>query len=202
MIVIAKFGYLGIFVTMTLESAAIPIPSEIVLPFGGFLAANGTLSFWPVVLVATLANLTGASILYFIGFYGGRAMLDRYGKYVFIHEKDIIKIDRWFSRNQSWTTLAARLMPGIRTFSSAIIGAAKGIRFFKFLFYTFAGSLIWNFVLAYAGFWAGDNWNFLHPYFQRAEIIIGLAIGFGVIFFLYKHIKVIGSRHDNDKIAL
>jgi len=189
LVVIAKFGYLGIFVTMALESAAIPIPSEIVLPFSGFLAARGSLNFSLVVLTATLANLAGASILYLIGFYGGRVVLERYGKYIFIRTEEVDRVDRWFSKNQSWTMLVARLVPGVRTFSSLVIGAAEGIKFYKFLFYTFIGSLIWNLILTYAGFWAGDNWNFLHPYFQKAEVVIGVAIALGIIIFIYTHIK-------------
>src|SRR5688572_23150850 len=103
LIIITRFGYTGIFVTMTLESAAIPIPSEIVLPFSGYLAASGQLNFWFVVIVATMANLAGAIVLYFVGFYGGRVLLERYGKYVFIHQEEIERIDRWFAKNQSWT---------------------------------------------------------------------------------------------------
>lgn len=189
LIVIAKFGYLGIFVTMTLESAAIPIPSEIVLPFGGFLVANGSLDFSLVVLTATVANLIGASVIYFVGLYGGRVILERYGKYVFIREEEIARVDRWFVKNQSWTTFVARIVPGVRTFSSLVIGAAEGVSFYKFLFYTFLGSLLWNFALVYAGFWAGANWNFLHPYFQKAELIIGLVVVLSLLIFIYKHLK-------------
>lgn len=191
LIIIARFGYLGIFVMMMLESAAIPIPSEIVLPFSGFLAGNGTLSLSLVVLVATVANLIGASLLYFVGFYAGRAVLEHYGRYIFIHQDDITKLDRWFLKNQSWTTFVSRLMPGVRTFNSLVIGTMEGVRFYKFLSYTFLGSLVWNFALAYAGFWAGSNWNFLHPYFQKIEILIGIAVICGIIFFVYHHIKKI-----------
>lgn len=182
-----KFGYWGIFLMMTLESAAIPIPSEVVLPFSGFLASSGHLYFWLVVFVATLANLTGATIIYFVGFFGGRAILERYGKYVLISAESISRMDRWLARYEAHVAFFSRLLPGVRTFSSLLIGAGK-INFKKFLWYTLAGSFIWNLPLTYVGFITGNNWDFLRPYFQKFELVILAAILIVAILFVFRQV--------------
>jgi membrane protein DedA with SNARE-associated domain len=182
-----KFGYGGIFLTMALESAAIPIPSEIVLPFGGFLASGGSLSFWLVVLTATLANLAGGTAIYFVGLFGGRAILERYGKYVLVSSASISKMDHWLKHYGSHTAFFSRLLPGVRTFSSLVIGAGK-VNFNKFFWYTLAGSFLWNLPLAYAGFAAGSHWNFLQPYFRKFELIILAAIIVAIILFIFKQV--------------
>jgi len=184
---VGKLGYWGIFFTMTLESAAIPIPSEVVLPFGGFLASSGHLYFWFVVIVATAANLIGAMIIYFVGFFGGRAILERYGKYVLVSSESISRMDRWLDRYEAHVAFFSRLLPGVRTFSSLLIGAGK-INFKKFLCYTLAGSFIWNLSLTYVGFVAGKNWDFLRPYFQKLELAILAAILIVVILFVFRQI--------------
>lgn len=185
---IEKTGYLGIFITQTLESAAIPIPSEVVLPFSGFLASSGHLNFWAVVFVATLGNLIGAMAIYFVGLYGGRPILEHYGRYVLITRESIAKVDRWVEHYGSETAFFSRLLPGVRTFSSLIIGATR-MNFGKFLLYTLLGSLLWNLPLAYIGLIAGKNWNFLRPYFHKFELAIFILLVLIVIVFLLKHLK-------------
>lgn len=182
-----KFDYWGIFFTMVLESAAIPIPSEVVLPFAGFLASSGHLHFWSVVFVATIANITGATIIYFVGLFGGRAILERYGKYVLVSSESISRMDRWLARYEAHVVFFSRLLPGVRTFSSLLIGAGK-INFKKFICYTLAGSFIWNLPLAYVGFVAGNNWDLLRPYFQKFELVILAAIVIVVVLFVSRQI--------------
>jgi len=184
---VSKFGYGGIFFTMMLESAAIPIPSEVVLPFSGFLASSGRFSFWLIVFVATIANLTGVTIIYFVGFFGGRKILERYGKYLLISTESISKMDRWLDRYEAQVAFFSRLLPGVRTFSSLLIGAGK-INFKKFICYTLAGSFIWNLPLTYVGLITGNNWNFLRPYFQKFELAILAAFLIIVIWFIFKKI--------------
>lgn len=184
---VGKFGYGGIFFTMMLESAAIPIPSEAILPFGGFLASSGRLSFWLVVLAATAANLTGAIAIYLVGFFGGQPILEKYGKYFLIHHDDIEKLHHWLKKYGSKLAFISRLLPGIRTFSSVVLGAGR-LNFKEFLIYTLAGSFLWNVSLAYIGFVAGQNWNFLRPYFHRLESVIGVGIVVAVIWFIIKHL--------------
>lgn len=193
---VSKFGYGGIFFTMMLESAAVPIPSEIVLPFSGFLASSGRLHFWFIVLAATLANLSGALIIYYIGLAGGRPLFERYGKYVLVHRDDISKMDSWLVRYGSSTAFFSRLLPGVRTFSSLVFGAGR-VKIKKFIFYTVAGSFIWNFALIYVGLIAGNNWNFLQPYFHKFELVILALVVIAVILFVFKQVRKFGrfSKH-------
>ena len=186
--IVSHFGYVGIFITMTLESAAIPIPSEVVLPFGGFLAANGEFSFWSVVFVATAANLIGSVILYYVGFWGGRPVLNKYGKFVFIHEREVVKIENWLRKYGTRVAFFSRLLPGVRTFAPFVIGMGE-MKIFKFGAYTLAGSFIWNGVLAYVGFKAGANWDVLRPYFHKFDLVLAGLVVVGIVFFIYKHVK-------------
>lgn len=187
---ISHFGYWGIFVSQTFESAFIPIPSEIVLPFGGYLASQGVLNLWLVALVATLANSVGASLSYVIGLKGGRAVLERYGKYIFITHDDLVRVNGWLDRHGASVAFFSRLLPGVRSFSSLLIGEAR-VRFSTFLLYTFLGSFLWNLPLAYAGVVFGDHQEVLKPYFHVFEAIIGLLIIGYALLFLIKHIRKI-----------
>lgn len=174
--VIARLGYGGIFVLSLLESAAIPIPSEIVVPFAGFLTAKGLFDFWAVVLFATAANLVGSMLLFFIGRSGGRRLLEHYGKYVFISKSDLELGDRWFQKYGGKVVFFGRLLPVVRTFVSLPAGIAR-MSFGIFTFFTFLGALPWNFALAYAGLKAGENWDLLHKYFRQLDyVIVGIVI--------------------------
>lgn len=185
---IDKTGYVGVFVLSMLESAAIPIPSEIVIPFSGFLVFSGRFAFWAVVIVSTLANLIGSIILFAVGWSGGRWILEKYGKYVFIHKKDLDTGDRWFSQYGVRAVFFSRMLPVVRTFISLPAGVAK-MNFKKFIAYTFLGALPWNFALAYIGFKMGENWDTFHIYFQKANYIIAGLILIGVIWYIVKHRK-------------
>ena len=186
--VIDKTGYAGVFILSALESSAIPIPSEVVVPFSGFLAVSGRFSFWPVVFVATIANLAGSLILYFIAKGEGRWILEHYGEYIFIHKDDIDKGDRWFQKYGTKAVFWGRLLPVVRTFISFGAGIAK-MDLYKFTAYTFLGALPWNFALALVGYKAGTNWDILHDYFQKLDILIVLLIGSGIFWYIWKHKK-------------
>lgn len=185
---VQHFGYAGIFVTQMLESVLIPIPSEVVLPFGGYLASIGTLNLWLVVIVASAANLVGATIAYYLGHFGGRPLLERYGKYLLIFPSDIQKVDALVMRRGRLVALISRVLPGVRTFSSLIIGSFQ-IPFGTFLLYTFVGSFIWNLPLAYAGYKVGEHWNFLRPYFHKLEYLIIAAIIILIVVFIRYQLK-------------
>ena len=185
-------GLLIVFITMIAESACIPIPSEIVVPYGGVLAAQGHTHLWMVIVVATLANLVGSSIAYGVGRYGGRALFIKYGRYVLVSPHHLDKADRWFERRGQVTVFLTRMMPGVRTFISLPAGIAK-MPFVKFLLYSLVGSAIWNTGLAYLGYGAGkavgdDGWGALQDQFGRynkifyvvlAVVVVGL-IGWAV----------------------
>jgi len=185
---IDQTGYLGVFLLSALESAAIPIPSEVVVPFSGFLAAQGRFNFWIVVLVATFANLIGSIILYWISYFGGRRLIESYGKYILVSAHEIRHADELFAKHGSLVIFIGRILPVIRTFISIPAGVAK-MNFGKFMGYTFLGSLPWNFALALIGFKAGENWDILSPYFHKFDFAI-MAVGLVfIIWYILRHFK-------------
>lgn len=190
---ISQFGYWGIFVTMGLDSAAIPIPSEVVLPFAGFLASNGQLHLWTIVFVATLSNVVGSIVIYFVGHALGKPILERYGKYIFLHKSEIVKVDNWLKKNERKAVFYSRLMPGVRTYSALIMGAVNNLKMGWFIMYTALGSFIWNFAFTYFGFAAGEKWDILEPYFRKIELVLAGIIIIFVIWFIHRHIKK--SKH-------
>ena len=178
-------GYLGLFLLSAIESAGIPIPSEVVLPFAGFLVASGTFSLWGAAAVATLGNYAGSLLLFWIGISGGRWILDRYGTYVLIHKQDIDTGEKWFGRHGSKAVFFGRLMPIVRTFISLPAGVNK-MDLKKFSVYTLLGALPWNFLLIYAGYKAGQNWDSFKPYFHIFDIVIGVVVVLLVIWYIVK----------------
>jgi len=174
-------GLLIVFLTMVAESACIPIPSEIVVPYGGFLAAQGHTHVWMVIGVATAANLVGSIVAYGVGRFGGRALFLKYGRYVLVSAHHLDKADAWFARRGELTVFFTRMMPGVRTFISLPAGIAK-MRLGKFLFYSLLGSIPWNAALAYLGYGAGkaageDAWGNLQEQFSRYNHIFYIVIG-------------------------
>jgi len=178
---ITALGYLGIFVTMAMESAALPIPSEIVMPFAGFVASQGHLDFWVIVIAGTLGNLVGSLLLYYVGLKGGRPVLMRYGKYLLISEREIKIAEEWFRKFGSKVIFFSRMLPIVRTFVSLPAGAAK-MDIKKFSFYTLVGSVPWNIALTYIGFVLGENWQQIEGAFRAFDLVI---VGIGVIVLAY-----------------
>ena len=170
---ISSAGYGGLFLLSALESAAIPIPSEIVLPFSGFLAASGRFNLVAVVIVATVANLIGSLILYAIGRSGGRWLLEHYGRYVLI---------RWFARHGRASVFWGRVLPVVRTFISLPAGIAA-MPAGTFSLFTVLGALPGNFALAYVGYKTGQHWDVLGPYFHAFDLVIGLLIVIAIIWY-------------------
>ena len=139
--IISTLGYGGIFFLMALESALIPIPSEIIMPFSGFLVFDEKFSFLAVVLWGTIGNLIGSIAAYFIGLYGGRPLIEKYGKFILISRHELDLADSWFKKYGSLSVLVSRMLPAARTFISLPAGIAR-MPFGKFCLYTFLGSLI------------------------------------------------------------
>jgi len=185
---ISNFGYPAVFLLMSLESALIPIPSEIIMPFSGFLVFEGRFSFWEAVMWGTFGNLFGSILAYLIGFYGGRPLVEKYGKYVLITRHDLDLADKWFAKYGSISIFFSRVLPVVRTFISLPAGIAK-MNFWKFSLYTFLGSLIWSIFLTYAGVLTGEKWKELDVYFKKFDWLIGIAIVLGVGFWAYKKFK-------------
>ena len=187
-------GYAGIAVLMALESANIPIPSEIVMPFAGYLVSKGEFGFWQVVLWGAIGNLLGSLASYGFGFYGGRRFLGRYGKWFFITPHDVALADRLFWKYGTIIAFASRILPVVRTFISFPAGIAK-MDLRKFLLYTFAGSFLWGIFLTYIGVKLGENWHSLEGYFRTFDwLIAGILIMLGV-WWIMKHIKHEKNNH-------
>ena len=175
---IEQFGYAGVFVAMLLESTGVPLPSEVIMPFAGYVAWEGKLTLLGVALAGTLGCLAGALVLYVIGLYGGRPLLDRYGKYVLIRKSELDRADRWFERYGDLTVFVSRMLPIVRSFFSLPAGMTH-MNLAKFSLYTALGSFPWCLALAYLGFFLGPRWSDvvrLLRYFNIAVIIGVIAL--------------------------
>lgn len=155
--VISSLGYGGIFFLMILESALIPIPSEIIMPFSGFLASTGKLNSVGVILAGSLGNLVGSVITYYLGIRLGRAFLIKYGKYILFRVHHLVWTEQLFQKYGDKISFVGRLLPGVRTYISLPAGIGKS-NFIKFVVYTLVGSIIWNSLLTYGGIQLGRSW--------------------------------------------
>ncbi|ACX52163.1 SNARE associated Golgi protein-like protein [Ammonifex degensii KC4] len=173
-------GYWGIAVGMAIESCNIPLPSEIILPFGGFLAYQGKVTFWGAVLAGTVGGTVGSVISYYLGLKGGRPFLERYGRYFWISPRELALAEAWFARYGEATVFFTRLMPVIRTFISFPAGIAR-MNLIRFTVYTFLGSLPWSIFLTYLGFRLGEHWEevkvWLHKYDIAVLVLTVLVLG-------------------------
>lgn len=189
---IESYGLAAVFVLMTAESSLIPIPSEITMPFAGFLVGLGQMNFWVVVFVGALGNLLGSLLSYWLGYAKGeewvRVAIRRWGKWLLIKEAEYDKAKSWFQKYGQGITFVSRLLPVVRTFISLPAGIAKmDLKLFSLL--TFLGSFVWSGVLTYVGVKLGQNWTALEPYFRKFQFaIIGLfAVAF--ILYIWSHLK-------------
>lgn len=181
------FGYLGIIIAMAIESCCIPLPSEVIMPLAGFLAFQSRLNLYGSVLAGAIGCVVGSIVAYYIGAYGGRPLLLRYGRYVMISEHDAERADRFFARYGDATIFITRLLPIIRTFISLPAGIAR-MNMVKFVIYTFVGSLIWCFVLAQAGYNLGKHWQDIGPVLHRFDYAAAAIVVILVGLFLYYHL--------------
>ncbi|OGY96810.1 MAG: hypothetical protein A2128_02875 [Candidatus Liptonbacteria bacterium GWC1_60_9] len=185
-------GYAGVFFLMAAESANIPVPSEVIMPFSGFLVSQGAFSFWVVVLMGTLGNLAGSLFSYWLGFRWGRKVLP-YARFILIREHDIAAAERWFTRFGNAAAFVSRLLPVVRTFISFPAGVFR-VPIGSFAAYTFAGSLLWSAFLAYLGVVLGENWHALEGYFRKFDVAI---VALGVIaagWWIYRHFSRNASK--------
>lgn len=185
---ISRLGYFGVAILMSIESACIPLPSEIIMPFAGYLVFIGRFNLFWAGFFGAAGNLFGSILAYLAGLYGGRPLIEKYGKYILISHKDLDKADLWFEKYGDFAVFFSRLFPVIRTYISFPAGAAR-MRFGKFCVYTFLGSLPWSLGLAYLGLKLGANWEFLREYFKKFDIIIGVIIILGIFWYILRHIK-------------
>jgi len=181
-------GYSGVFVLMLLESCGIPIPSEIIMPFSGFLVAMGKMNFLLVAIIGAFGNLIGSLLAYWIGFKGGRPLIEKYGKYILISKHDLDLADRWFAKFGDLTVFFGRLLPIVRTYISFPAGISK-MNLKKFSFYTFVGALPWCVLFTWLGIKMGNNWDLIREKLHNFELLIAVLIILAVGLYIYRHIK-------------
>lgn len=174
---------------MLLESACVPIPSEIIMPFSGYLVFSEKFSLWQAVFWGTIGNLAGSILAYFVGFYGGRPFIEKYGGHFWVSRRELDLADAWFAKYGTSSVFFSRLLPAVRTFISLPAGVAK-MPFGKFCFYTFAGCLPWAFFLTYIGIVLGENWQEIEVYFRKFDLALGIFAILTVSWLIYKKIKI------------
>lgn len=203
---ISTLGYPGIVLLMALESACMPVPSEIVMPFAGYLVFQaetdplyqGTVMSLVGVSLAGAVGCTAGSILaYFVGKHWGRPFILKYGRYFLIRKKHLDMADAWFERYGDVATFVARLLPVIRTFISLPAGIAR-MDFRKFVFYSFVGSLPWTAMLAYVGYWLGPSWEDIMKWFHGLDVVVVAGVVAVVAWYAYK-IRKENSRGESSE---
>jgi membrane protein DedA with SNARE-associated domain len=186
--IISHSGYLGIVLLMGIESACIPLPSEVIMPFSGYLVSVGRFKLSWVALAGALGCNVGSVVAYYVGSLGGRPLVEKYGRYVLLTRHDLEMADRFFARYGDWAVFLARLLPVIRTFIAFPAGVAR-MNFLRFNVYTFLGSVPWCWALAFAGVKLGERWGILREYFRRFDAAIGIVIVLAAVWFIHSRWK-------------
>ncbi len=190
---ITRFGYFGVFITMSIESAAIPLPSEIIMPFSGYLAYSGQPTVTGVFTLHGAAFwgaagcVFGSWIAYAVAAYGGRPLVERYGRYVFLSRRDLDLANRMFARYGSPIIFFSRLMPVVRTFISLPAGLAR-MPLARFTVYTFLGSYPFCYALAWLGYKMGENWQGLETYFRKFDVLILILFVLALAWWIRRHL--------------
>ncbi len=187
---ISLFGYAGIIIAMAFESMITPLPSELIMPFAGFLVAQGEMNFWIVVAAGTLGSWIGSTISYWIGQKGGLFLVKKIGKYVLMDESDLTWTTEFFKKNGPITIFIGRLIPVVRHLISIPAGIAQ-MNFFKFSFYTILGAALWSFILTAAGFVLGTQWHRIRDFTEPISIVVVCILLIGITIMIWRHF----SRH-------
>jgi membrane protein DedA with SNARE-associated domain len=189
--VISAGGYAGVVLLMAIESACIPLPSEVIMPFSGYLVYTGRFSLIWVATAGAIGCNLGSLVAYYIGYYGGRPLVERYGRYIWLSEKELHWADRFFEKWGDWAVFVSRLLPVVRTFIALPAGISK-MKQVRFHVFTFVGSWPWCFVLAWIGMRLGEKWDKdprLKEWFHRFDAVILGIIVIGAIWFVRSHWK-------------
>jgi membrane protein DedA with SNARE-associated domain len=191
-----RFGYVGVVIAMSIESAAIPIPSELILPFAGWSVARGVLepltqspwTYWGAVVAGVVGNTAGSLVGYAVGAFGGRPLLERYGRYVLISTHDLDLADRWFARWGDLTVFFSRMLPIVRTFISIPAGVAR-MPLWRFVVFSVAGAIPWVMLLVWGGFVLGDNWQQIKGALRGLDYLVAAAVIVLVGLFVWRHVR-------------
>lgn len=179
---------MGLFLLMALESMIAPVPSEVVMPFAGYLVLQGRFDFWAAILVSGLGSIFGSVISYYVGFYGGRPFILKFGKYLLLEEEHLKWTENWFKKRGDKTIFISRFVPVVRHLISIPAGIAK-MSMRKFLVYTLVGASIWNSILLYAGFKLGGHWGEVYKFSKELDIIFIFMVALFLAYFIWKHHK-------------
>ena len=179
---ISNSGYAGIFFLMVAESALIPIPSEVIMPFSGYLVSTGKFNAVAVIMAGSIGNLVGSLIAYFVGVYLGRGFVLKYGKYVLLKKSHLEIAESYFKKYGNRATFISRLLPAIRTYISLPAGVSK-MNLKKFAVYTLIGSIVWNTALTYIGITLGQEWDSIRKYSSYFDVIVIIAVIVGIILY-------------------
>jgi len=195
---ISLLGYSGIVLLMAIESACVPLPSEIIMPFSGYLVSTGQMNLWLVGIAGAVGCVLGSLVAYWVGSKGGRPLIEKYGRYLLVSRHDLDLADRWFATHGEVIVFVSRLLPAIRTFIAFPAGVAR-MNLKRFVIYTFAGSLPWCLGLAYIGQKLGEKWNqddTLKTWFHRFDFVIGIVGVLLAAWWIWRHV---GHLRDEQK---
>jgi membrane protein DedA with SNARE-associated domain len=192
----SQFGYVGVAIAMTIESAAVPLPSELILPFAGWSVARGLVepltgsawTYWGAVVAGVVGNTAGSLLSYAIGAYGGRPLVERFGKYVLISAHDLDLAERWFDRYGEATVFFSRMLPIVRTFISVPAGIAR-MPLWRFTLFSILGAIPWVMLLVWGGMVLGDHWLDLKHSLKGLDYLVAAALLAGVGLFIWRHVK-------------
>jgi membrane protein DedA with SNARE-associated domain len=196
--VISAGGYVGVALMMAIESACIPLPSEIIMPFAGYLVSTGRFTLIGAATAGAIGCNLGSTVAYYVAMYGGRPAIDRWGRYLLIRHSDLDRSERLFARFGGMMVFVGRLLPVVRTFIAFPAGLAR-MPMLPFQVYTFVGSWIWCFVLAYVGAALGDRWDSsptMRNIFHSLDVVILLLLVLGAAWFLWSHWPRRGNRRE------
>jgi membrane protein DedA with SNARE-associated domain len=188
---ISAVGYLGVFLLMTLESTVFPLPSELVMPFAGFLVARGTFSWWGVIIVSSLGGLVGSLISYLIGYHGRMPFIRKFGKYFLLDEEHLEQAEQWFHKHGGITIFIGRFIPGVRHVIAIPAGIGK-MNLWKFSSYTLIGCALWNAFLIWTGYVLEKNWELVYNYTEYIDMFIVFVL---IIAITYYAIYLVSSHH-------
>lgn len=191
--VISTTGYAGVIFLMAIESAGVPAPSEVIMPFSGFLVEQGKFNLLLVALAGTLGNLLGSLLAWWIGYKGGRPLIERYGKYILLRHHELDLADRFFERHGKLTVFVGRLLPVVRTYISFPAGIAK-MDIKQFSLYTVLGAFPWSLGLAYIGVRLGEHWETIKQYTRGLDVVVVVAMLIVVVWWLWRRTHVQKSK--------
>jgi membrane protein DedA with SNARE-associated domain len=191
--VISHLSYAGIVLLMTIESCNIPMPSEVILPAAGFLAYQGQMNIFLAALAGAIGCIIGSLVSYAIGYYAGRPILEKYGKYILLTKDDLDLGQRMFAKYGNAIAFFSRLLPIIRTFISIPAGIEK-MDLKRFVAYSFAGSFLWSLLLVFVGYKIGDHQQILMSFFHKFNILIAVVIVLALAYYIYTHVKKLRAQ--------